>query len=430
MQTLGDQARELAARERSFADSVAKGSSGARDRSEQAGKLAAQSEQLRDAMSDLQARLEKSRAESGATRTARAAEHAASSDSSMRRAAQSMRGDGDAGQQAGDAASEMEKAAQAMQDARAAQVKEWKQELTSALDQGVQEMLQLSRQERALEDQARSGAKSDDRRGAQSAVEQGVDRASRKLDDAGRKSALLSPRAQRAMQDAKQKVSEATRSVAQPQASGAQQAGALADAADALTRAAAALARDRERTNAASSASGFGEMLQQLQQAAQKQGQINSQAQSLFSMPGGSPSAQSLARALARQQRGVADQLEEAGDAAGGDKAAQLAQEARRLAEALDGGRLDAGTLARQQQLFRRLLDAGRSLEKEDREDTGKREATSAKGDQTFAPTGTVQARAAVRFPPPRWEELRGLPPDERRAILDYFTRLNSAPTP
>jgi hypothetical protein len=41
-----------------------------------------------------------------------------------------------------------------------------------------------------------------------------------------------------------------------------------------------------------------------------------------------------------------------------------------------------------------------------------------------------VQAKAAVRFPPPRWEELRGLPADERRAILDYFTRLNSAPTP
>jgi len=430
MQTLGDQARDLAARERSFADSAARNDASARDRSDQAGKLAAQSEQLRDAMSDLQTRLEKSRAESGATRAAKAAEHAANSDSSMRRAAQSMKADGSGSQQARDAAKEMEQAAQAMQDARAAQVKEWKQELTSALDQGVQEMLQLARQERALEQQARSGAKSDDRRGAQSAVEQGVDRASRKLDDAGRKSALLSPRSQRAVQDAKQKVSDATRSVAQPQASGTQQAGALGDAADALTRAAAALARDRERTNAANSASGFGEMLQQLQQAAQQQGQINSQAQSLFAMPGGSPSAQSLARALAHQQRSVADRLEEAGDGAGGDKAAQLAQEARRLAEALDGGRLDAGTIARQQQLFRRLLDAGRSLEKEDREDTGKREATSAKGDETFTPTGTVQSKAAVRFPPPRWEELRGLPADERRAILDYFTRLNSAPTP
>jgi hypothetical protein len=450
MQTLGDQARELAAKERAFADSGAKGQA-QQDKAASAEDLAKQSQQLRDAMADLQQRLEKNRAEAGASRAAKAAEHAASSDSAMRRAASEMRSSqsedqqtpsGNARSQSGNpksqsgsqqaqaAASEMQRAAQAMQDARDAQVKEWKQELTSALDQGVQEMLQLARQERGLEQQAREGSKNEDRRGAQSAVEQGVDRASQKLDQAGRKSALLSPRAQRAVQDAKQKVSEATRSVAQPQASGSQQGESLDAAADALTRAAAALARDRERANAANSASGFGEMLQQLQQAAQKQGQINSQAQSLFSMPGGSPSAQSLARALARQQRGVADQLEDAGDAAGGDKAAQLAQEARRLADALDGGRLDAGTLARQQQLFRRLLDAGRSLEKEDREDTGKREATSAKGDESFTPAGSVQAKAAVRFPPPRWEELRGLPADERRAILDYFTRLNSAPTP
>ena len=430
MQTLGDQARELAAKERALADSATRSDAGARDRSDQASKLAAQSEQLRDAMSELQSRLEKNRAEAGATRTARAAGYAASSDSAMRRAAQAMQANGSGSQQAQDAASQMEKSAQAMQDARSAQVKEWKQELTSALDQGVQEMLQLARQERALGQQARSGEKADDRRGAQSAVEQGVDRASQRLGEAGKKSALLSPRAQRAVEDARQKVSEATRSVSQAPASGAQQAGALGDAADALTRAAAALARDRERTNAANSASGFGEMLQQLQQAAQKQGQINSQAQSLLAMPGGTPSAQALSRALARQQRGVADRLEEAGDGAGGDKAAQLAQEARRLADALDGGRLDAGTIARQQQLFRRLLDAGRSLEKDEREDTGKREATSAKGGETFTPTGTVHGRAAVRFPPPKWEELRGLPPDERRAILDYFTRLNSAPSP
>jgi hypothetical protein len=147
-------------------------------------------------------------------------------------------------------------------------------------------------------------------------------------------------------------------------------------------------------------------------------------------MPANSGSAQSLARTLARAQRGVAEQLEDAGDAAGGDRAAQLAQEARKLADALDGGRLDAGTLARQQQLFRRLLDAGRSLEQDERDDSGKREATSASGDATFTPTGKVEAKAVTRYRPPTWEELRSLSADERRAILDYFTRLNSAPTP
>jgi hypothetical protein len=149
-------------------------------------------------------------------------------------------------------------------------------------------------------------------------------------------------------------------------------------------------------------------------------------------MPNGmnSQQGQSLARQLARQQRQVADQLDDAGDGPGGDRAAQLAAEARQLAETLDNGRLDPGTVARQQQLFRRLLDAGKSLEKEERDDTGKREAKSATGSDAFAPGAKVDARAAIKFRPPTWQELRGLSADERRAILDYFTRLNSGSTP
>jgi hypothetical protein len=340
---------------------------------------------------------------------------------------------GDGGEaDARDAAAEMQQAAQSMKDAREAQVNDWKKELTSELDQAVQEMQQLARQESALEQQARSGAQGDDRRAAQSAVEQGVAKASERLQSAGRKSALLSPRSSRAVNEAQAKVSQATQSVGSNSGQPSQQAGALKDAADALTKAAASLARDRERANSATSASGFSEMIQQMQEMAQKQGQLNAQAQGLMSMPNGSGSrqGQSLARQLARQQRSIADQLDDVGDAAGGDRAAQLAREARQLAEALDNGRLDAGTLARQQQLFRRLLDAGRSLQKEERDDSGKREATSAKGDETFTPTGKVVARAAIKFRPPTWQEMRELSPDERRAILDYFTRINSAPAP
>jgi hypothetical protein len=472
MQTLGDQAKELAMKERTLADSAGQGSAERKAAdAREAATLAEQTERLRQQMEDLKERLAKDRAEAGASRTEQAQDHAAKAETGMRRAANEMqasdraekenaaagqkeardrgeRGNTASGQKdpsqqgageqrdgrerAREAANEMDRAAKSMQDARAEQVQEWKKELTSELDQAVQEMMQLAREERALEQKARGGAPNEDRRGAQSAVEQGVDKASERLQGAGRKSALLSPRSQRAVADAKEKVSQATQSVSESKGNASRQANALGDAADALTKAAAALARDRERANSANSASGFSEMLQQMQEAAQKQGQINSQAQGLMGMPSGGQSGagQALARELARRQRGVADQLEEAGDAAGGDKAEQLAREARQLADALDGGRLDAGTLARQQQLFRRLLDAGRSLEKEEREDTGKREAKSATGDATFTPGGKVDARAAMRFRPPTWDELRALSPDERRAILDYFTRLNSAQSP
>ena len=481
MQTLGDEAKELAQKERALADpSRRTDAMKTPPDAKEATDLAQRAERLRDAMDNLKSRLAKDKADAGASKTDEAGQHAAKSENELRRTANELKAEkgpdaakreagsksgetkpggesksgesksgesksgesksgesksgGEqkgAGQQASAAADEMDRAAKSMQEARSDQVKEWKQELTSELDQSVQEMMQLAREERSLEQKARNGASADERRSAQSAIEQGVDKASERLQGAGKKSALLSGSTQRAVADARTKVSQATESVSQPNSSGQKQAGALGDAADALTKAAASLARDRERANNATSASGFDEMLKQMQQMAQKQGQINGQAQSLFNMPNGqSAAAQSLARALAQKQRQLSEQLEDAGDAAGGTRAAQLAQEARQLAEALDNGRLDGGTLARQQQLFRRLLDAGKSLEKEERDDSGKREAKSATGSDAFSPNGKVDARAAVKFRPPTWQELRTLSADERRAILDYFARLNGASAP
>ncbi|MDE3151330.1 MAG: hypothetical protein KGL93_03690, partial [Gemmatimonadota bacterium] len=204
---------------------------------------------------------------------------------------------------------------------------------------------------------------------------------------------------------------------------------AMGDAADALDRAAAALARDRQRANMASSASGFAEMLQQLQEAAKKQGAINAQAAGLLPMAGQpqlSPQAEATARMLANQERRLSQQLDDMSDDAGGDRAAQLAREARAVAQALDQGRIDAATVARQEQLLQHMLDAGRSLQKDERDDTGKREAQSAVNPKLFTPGSTLQSgKSAVKYRPPTWDELRGLSADERRAILEYFKRIN-----
>ena len=332
-------------------------------------------------------------------------------------------------QNAKDAASQMQRASDAMKEARESQVNEWKSELTGALDQAVQDMLQMARQEQQLEQKARSGdTKPEELRGEQSAVKQGLDNSAQKLQQEGQKTSLLSGRSQRSVAEAQQKVSDAMKATADAR-TGQQAASALGDAADALNRAAASLARDREKANSSSSATGFAEMLQQLQEMAKKQGSINAQAQSILPGLGQSVSSQmqATARALARDQRQVAQQLDEMGESVGGDRAAQLAKEAKQLADALDGGRLDATTIARQQQLFRKLLDAGRALQKDDREDTGKREATSAKGGNELRPDNTnATGRAATKFREPTWEELRGLSADERRAILEYFKRINA----
>src|SRR5216683_2793669 len=98
--------------------------------------------------------------------------------------------------------------------------------------------------------------------------------------------------------------------------------------------------------------------------------------------PGGDAVMQRL-RELAGRQRALAEQLERL--QAGGDAGAAggLAQEARELARQLEAGRLDRRTIERQERLYRKLLDAGRSL--------------------------------------------TGLTPEQRRMVLEYFRRLNEA---
>jgi hypothetical protein len=425
MQTLKDEAKEIAEKERALADSSGPGAreagGDAENKQQRSTQLADRSARLSKDVKQLEARLERDKANAAKQKAAAAQQHAAASEQRMRQ------------QDARSASEQMDQAARDMQAAREQQVGEWKKELTEALDESIQELLQMAREESSLEEKSRAAGRDQQRtdqlRGQQSAVQQGVDKTGERLQREGQKSSLLSGRAQRAMSEAKQRVGQATQQLSEPRG-GQQAATTLGEAAEALNKAAAALARDRERANGASSATGFAEMLQQLQEMAKRQGSINAQAQGLMPIPGQgamSPEAQATARMLARQQRGIAQQLEEMGDATGGDRAGELAKEARQLAEALEQTRVDASTVARQQQLFRRLLDAGRSLEKEEREDNEKREAKAAKGDDRFDPgQGGARGRAASRFREPTWSDLRGLTADERRAILEYFKRINA----
>jgi len=265
-------------------------------------------------------------------------------------------------------------------------------------------------------------------------VQEGVDQTAQRLDQAGRKSSLLSQRAQRAVGEARQQVAEATKSL-QPQGqqgnNGGSAANEMKEAGEALNRAAAALVRDRERVNGAASASGFEEMIQQMRELAKQQGQINAAASALpMPMPGQSGGqGQEQGRQLAKQQRGVAEKLDELGDSDPTGRSDALAKEARQLAQQLERMGVDPQTAQRQQQLYRRLLDAGRTLEQDERDESGKREARSGAGINSIAPAeGTTSGRAATKFQAPDWSQLRGLSADERRLVIEYFRRLNAGP--
>ncbi|MBC7791768.1 MAG: hypothetical protein H7Z74_17615 [Anaerolineae bacterium] len=482
MQTLSDDAKELAVKERAMADSMARGEKSAAER---ARPLAERSRDLAREIDELASRLKKDKAEAGPEKLRAAAKNAERSAEALRQAAgspeskegarppegerapgeearsaqdsaqqkasqegsqakagaqgaQSQTGEqnsqsrsAQAGAQtkaAQEGAQQMEQAAQKLAEARESQINEWKEDLTGELDRSIQEMLQLAREQDALAQRAQSGAQPGPLRGEQSAIQQGAERVGERLQQQAGKSAHVSPRSQGAVGEARRKVQEATRQLDETARGNSQAASAMQEAASALNSAAGELVRDRERAARAQSASGFAEMLQRMQEMAKQQGQINAQAAGLLPIPGQqiSEAAANQARALGKQQRGMARQLDESGQDDASGRAAELAKEMRQLAEAMEQGRLDPSVLGRQQQLFRRLLDAGLSLEKEEREDRGERESRSASDEEALTPGGDARGRDAMRYREPAWNELRGLTPEERRAVLEYFKRINA----
>ncbi|MEO8880443.1 MAG: hypothetical protein ABI446_08595, partial [Gemmatimonadaceae bacterium] len=306
---------------------------------------------------------------------------------------------------------------------------EWKNGLTKELDKSIQETMQLARQQQALADQARAGG-SPSLKGDQSAVQQGVEKVSEGVQRAARQSSHVSQQSQRALGEAQQRVQEATRQTSDASPNGQQEtAGAMQEAAQSLNDAATKLMADRQRAANGSSASGFSEMIEKMRQLAKQQGSLNGQSASLMPGAGGQPGGEGSeqARTLARSQRGLAQQMDEAG--AGEAHAAQMAKEMREIAAQLETGRVDAPLLDRQQRLFHRLLDAGLTLQKDEREDTGKRESESATNPEIAEPANTNETgRSALKYPEPTWNELRGLSAEERQSVMEYFKRINAEP--
>jgi hypothetical protein len=445
MQTVSDQAKELAKAQQEFADSTATGQPNAR----QADQLARQTRDMAQQMEQLRERLERERAQTGAQQSERAEEEARRSEAALQEAMrqardaqqapqgaqreQAQQAARDAAQQASQS---MQQAAQSMQRAREGQVSEWKGELTDAIDQSVQEMLQLAREQEQLAQQAQRDPNDPNLRAQQAALQQGMEQAQERLSEEAKKSALVSPRTQQMMEQAQQRTEQATRESAQSQRGQASQS--MQEAANAMRQAAAQLTRDRERANNAQSASGLPEMMQQMQQLAQQQGALNGQMQSLFPGTQARPSQEALdaanrakAREIARSQREVARALDEVADADPTGRATEMAREARMLAQALDQGVVDAATQARQERLFRRMLDAGRALEQEQKDESQRRESRAARGTARFTPPGgPARDKAADRYAVPTWEELRGLSAEERRLVIEYFRRLNTEKSP
>ncbi|HUH12369.1 MAG TPA: hypothetical protein VMK65_04635, partial [Longimicrobiales bacterium] len=269
-------------------------------------------------------------------------------------------------------------------------------------------------------------------RGEQAAVQQGLDALRRNVAEAARRSAMMSQDVGAAMGRASLSIQRSLEALSGKDAPARMPVQETQDAVDALNRLALSLLQSGQQMAQSTSATGLQEALDQLARAADQQGQLNGQTSGLLPMQ---LTEEALARQLselARQQRHIANQLEGVRQLGGAEdqvlgRLDELAGEAERLAGALEQGRLSPETVARQERLFHRLLDAGRSLEKDELSDerSGERPGDVDASDAPALDPRLLEGGARYRAPDP--EELRGLSPTYRRLILEYFERLNRA---
>ena len=427
------EAEELAQQEQALADAMKEGDS-PEMKAEQQEALEARAEDLDQSLDSLQERLAGAGEEQARAAVEQAQNQGQQAQQSMSEAAQQARqGEplqaSEAAQQAADAMSQMSQQLRQGQQQMAEQNAQAGQQ---ALEQTATDALSLAREQTTLQDQMRGASPEDlvNMRSDEAALLQGArnmaDNLSAEIsgDQSSNEVAAQIGRAMEAVQQTLDAL-ESQRGDTPPPSSAAEQAVA------ALNQAAMMAASAAKAAGQGPQGESGGEVTEQLQQLAQQQGSVNRRTGQITPMNLGEAARTNQLREAAAGQERIASQLSGLADRPPdqaqtlGDLEA-MAREAQALAERLGRESLDVETLQRQERLFHRLLDAGRSLEKEEFSD--ERES-SAPGqfERNEVEVLSPEDMGALRFQLPAAEELQRLSPAQRQMVLEYFERLNRA---
>ena len=325
------------------------------------------------------------------------------------------------------ASAELDPLGAGLRQERAAMRESWREEVLAQLDRALVETAGLAGRQAEIAGQLRRGNAGPDVRGAQASVREGVDRVGRRLQAAAGKNALVPRELGAALGLAGLRMEESLDQLQRVSPSTTDAADLADEALDALNAAVYAMLRSRDEVASAESGSGLSEALERMAQLAEQQGAMNGEASGLLPLmdAGGDELMQRL-QALAAEQRALAQELERLRAEGDVGAAGELARQAEELARDLAGGALNQEVLDRQEQLYRRLLDAGRSLESDEEDRRQERVSETARLGNVRFPAADETSTGASRYPYPAWEELRSLSPEERRLVLEYFRRLNS----
>ncbi len=430
MANLADEARELAAEQARWNDAVAGADSS--DAAGQEEALAERTDSLAAGLRDVAQDLDRLPAPGQSARLESVAEAGETAAANMKQAAAAApQGKPAAARQQGQRA---QQALQSMGDQldaqREAMQGEWKAEVVAAIDRMMAETSRLADRQLTITEGLRRGGAPSTFRAQQAAVEEGVEKLARQYSEVSGEYALVPPQSGATLESARRQMTQAREALSSAVPGQREATARAGEAVDALNAAAYQMVRARGDVSGAGSGSGLAEAMARMNQMAQQQGALGQQGAQLLPMVGAGAMQEQIRR-LSAQQRALAEQLERLRAETQSPGTGELAEEARDLARQLEAGRLDRHTVERQERLYRRMLDAGRTLPGEEQDEQKERQSRTGTDDQVRLPPAL---RAQLEDDPrgfrlPTWEQLQRLSPEDRRLVLDYFRRLTESPT-
>ncbi|MGQ0562693.1 MAG: hypothetical protein ACT443_12565 [Gemmatimonadota bacterium] len=267
-------------------------------------------------------------------------------------------------------------------------------------------------------------------RAEQAALKQGLEQLGKNLSDASQRSALVNKDVGSALARANLNMDETLRAMQNATQQNMPQDQAEQSLA-ALNRLALELLRNSQQIEQSEHGTGLQQALEQLAQLAKQQGNLNGRSNSLLPLNLGPRTLAQQLGVMAREQREIAQKLGGMNKGGARDdllgRLDDLVKEADQIAKELEGGRLTPQTVRRQNELFHKLLDAGRTMERDEVSEERKADAAQP------LPPSVVRALkpglfdSSDRYAIPTAEQLRHLPPAYRRLVLEYFQKLNAA---
>ncbi|MCB9088673.1 MAG: hypothetical protein H6628_10220 [Calditrichae bacterium] len=329
-----------------------------------------------------------------------------------------------------------------MQQAQSNMNNAQKQEVMQAMEKAQNDMLRASFQQEQLMDNTSqinvASPQITDIARRQSQMQENTNQIIQQVLDISKQTFFMSPQMNQVLSEMREEMDRAIQSLENRNLRNAAQSQQKAMAS--LNQAIMQMQSAMNQLQMAGSASGFEEMMQQLQQMAGQQGQLNQQSMGMFQQQGQGKmqlSSEGMAR-LAAQQEMIRQSLEKMNQQHGGGnqkdmlgRLGELGEEMEKVIDDLQKQNLNRSVIERQQRILSRMLDAQKSV----REREYSRKRQSEREDNVLAKSPPeIKQELLERENKLRKEMLdalkEGYSPEYREFIKSYYEILSRQPQP